>query len=96
MNKNKEDQVPDELITAGIQKQARKIALDVHEALGVRHISRTDMIIQPDGTIVVLELNTIPGMTEQSLYPKAAKDAGISWADLVEKFINMTKESDNG
>jgi len=53
-------------------------AIAAHEALGLRHISRTDLILQLDGTIQFLEVNVAPGMTETSLLPQAVVASG--WA----------------
>jgi len=50
-------------------------------------MSRTDMILGGDGKLYVLEINTIPGMTETSLLPQAAAAAGISFPDLLDKII---------
>lgn len=61
------------------------IALTAHAALGCRGISRTDVIVSPERGIVVLETNTLPGMTAASLFPKAAAAAGIPFPALVEK-----------
>lgn len=71
------------------QVVAQQIALDIHQQLGVRHFSRTDMMIDQTGNIFVLELNTIPGLTEASLFPKAAKAAGIDMVQLVEQLVQM-------
>ena len=62
-----------------------------HRALRCRVWSRTDMIIS-DNRIAVLETNTIPGMTPNSLFPKAAKAAGISLSDLVDKLVQLALE----
>ncbi|MEP6696741.1 MAG: D-alanine--D-alanine ligase [Pseudonocardiales bacterium] len=53
-----------------------KVALRVHEVLGLRDLSRVDAIIDPDGQIYVLEANVAPGMTETSLLPLAVEAAG--------------------
>lgn len=76
-----------------VQTQAQHLAEKVHKVTGCRHLSRTDMIMRPDGSLVVLEINTLPGMTDQSLYPKSAQAAGLDFPALVTKFIEMTKES---
>lgn len=52
------------------------VAVRAHRALGLRHISRTDMILAADGTAAVLEVNVAPGMTETSLLPQAVAAAG--------------------
>ncbi len=81
--------VPASVVSDELQKKAQEIALHVHRVLDARHISRTDMIVQPDGRIVVLELNTLPGMTDQSLVPKSAAAAGISMDELADRFVTM-------
>ncbi len=81
--------VPDDLLTQELQGQAQKLALDVHRLLGARHLSRTDIIVADDGTMYVLELNTMPGMTTQSLFPKSAQCAGLTMQELVEKLVTL-------
>jgi D-alanine-D-alanine ligase len=66
------------------QKQAQELALRIHRLTSCEDMSRTDMILTPNGKLVVLETNTIPGLTDQSLYPKAAAAAGISMQQLVD------------
>lgn len=72
-------------------KNAEKTALLVHNCLGCRDLSRTDMIIQEDEAYV-LETNTLPGMTALSLYPEAAKAAGISFYELLMIFVKKAME----
>ncbi|MFT4532432.1 MAG: D-alanine-D-alanine ligase [Candidatus Saccharimonadales bacterium] len=85
--------IPSEMLSLQQQENAKKIALKAHEALKIRHLSRTDMIIKEDGSIVVLELNTMPGMTDQSLFPRSAKASGLSMVGMVEKFISIASSS---
>lgn len=84
---------PPQNVSKEIQTKAQALAEKVHQVTGCRHLSRTDMIVRPDGSLVVLEINTLPGMTNQSLYPKSAQAAGLDFPALVTKFIEMTKES---
>lgn len=84
---------PPKSISKKIQTSAQQLALKTHVLLGCRHISRTDMIVRNDGTLVILEINTMPGLTSQSLFPKSAKANGMSFNQLVNEFINMTKNS---
>ncbi|MDB5160828.1 MAG: D-alanine/D-alanine ligase [Candidatus Saccharibacteria bacterium] len=76
-------------ISSELQAKAQKLVEKIHREASVRHLSRTDIIIDKDDNLWVLELNTIPGMTSQSLFPKAARIAGISMEELVQKFLDM-------
>jgi len=62
-------------------------ALKVHQSLGLGYYSRIDFKIEEDGTFACLEANTLPGMTPGSLFPKEAKYAGISYADLCDMIV---------
>ena len=64
-----------------------KLGLDAHRALGCRGVSRVDTILGEDGNFYLLEVNTIPGMTEASLIPKIARGIGISFEDLAERLL---------
>ena len=52
------------------------LAIAVHRTLGLRHLSRTDMILDAEGTAWFLDVNVAPGMTETSLFPQAAQADG--------------------
>ncbi len=71
------------------QKKFQSVALRVHEALGLRDFSRVDLMADREGRPFVLEANTIPGFTELSLLPKAAREAGLSFETLCEKLVGM-------
>ncbi len=74
-----------------IARRAQEAALRAHEALDCRGMSRTDFIWVEE-RIVTLEVNTVPGMTANSLLPKAAKAAGIAFGDLLERLIAWALE----
>lgn len=76
-------------IDQSLQEKAQRVGEKVHSTLGARHLSRVDMIVRPNGELVVLEINTMPGMTDQSLYPKAAAVAGIIFPDLMKRFVEL-------
>lgn len=63
--------------------------LAAFRAIGGRDYARVDMMVRADGEPIVLEVNTLPGMTETSLLPKAAAAAGISYAELCERMIEL-------
>lgn len=76
-------------------KNAQQLAERVHAFMECRHLSRVDTIMKPDGSLVVLEINTIPGLTDQSLYPKSAAVAGMTMPQLVTKFAELVKRDYN-
>lgn len=80
---------PPQHIDETAQAKARTLAEKIHAASGCTDYSRTDMIIRPDGEPVVLETNTLPGMTEQSLFPKAAAASGLSMAALCDRLVEL-------
>lgn len=84
-----EELCPPRSISMELQEKAKQLALRVHKIAGCRHYSRTDMIIDKHNNIYVLETNTLPGMTDESLFPKSAKAAGISMQELCERLINL-------
>lgn len=88
----------DHILPARISERAtqaaQRIAVSAHKALGCRGFSRTDMIVDQFDTCWVLETNTIPGMTPTSLFPDAAKFAGISFTDLCTKLVELALEED--
>lgn len=79
---------PPKSISPGLQSEAKRLAEIAHKIMKCRHLSRVDMMIR--GTnIFVLEINTIPGLTDQSLYPKSAAAAGMSMAELVKNLVKL-------
>ncbi len=80
--------IPASLPTEQYQS-CQKIALLAHKALGCRDLSRADFIVPDNGDPILLEVNTLPGMTPTSLYPDGAQAAGISFEDLMVLFIEQ-------
>ncbi len=71
----------------------QETALAAHRALGLKVYSRVDILLRADGLPFVLEANTIPGMTETSLLPKAAAEAGLSFLGLCEKIARLSLQT---
>lgn len=67
--------------------QVQELAKRAHIALGCRDLSRVDFVVPEIGDPIVLEVNTLPGMTPTSLYPDGAKAAGITFVELVKILI---------
>jgi D-alanine-D-alanine ligase len=68
-------------------RTASDAALRAHQALGCSGHSRVDLRVEDKGKVWVLEVNTLPGLTETSLLPKIARHAGIDYASLVERIL---------
>lgn len=84
------EEVPAKNISPEIQKQIEDTAIKAHKALDCRHYSRVDMIIDKNNKLQVLEVNTLPGMTLNSLTPKSAIAAGMSFEQLVEHIVKIS------
>ncbi len=82
---------PPRTVSVELQKKAQKVGLEAHKLLGCRHFSRSDLIVTPKGEIKIFDINTIPGLTDQSLFPKSALHAELPMPDLVRKFVGMVK-----
>ncbi len=70
-----------------LEERIAEMALTAHRAIGCRDISRTDFKLDDEGEPRILEINTIPGMTPTSLFPEAARAAGISFPELVTMLV---------
>ncbi len=85
------------LIPSGLneteEQELQAIALEAYQSLGCRHWGRVDAVRDETGQFWILEVNTIPGMTEHSLVPQAAKSIGISFSELVVRILACTLES---
>lgn len=73
-----------------VTRAVQSAALAAHRSLGIEVYSRVDVLLDDDGNPWVLEANTIPGMTESSLLPKAARATGLEFADLCVKIIELS------
>lgn len=75
-------------IDKSIYEDAQEAAVKAHKLLGCRCLSRVDAIVS-NNQVYILEINTIPGMTELSLFPEAARHIGIEFPDLMAKLIEL-------
>ena len=80
-------------ITAEEQAMLGELALRLHHTLGLSVYSRTDFILDENGRAWCLEVNTLPGMTPNSLIPKAAKREGLSYVQLCEKIVELSMKN---
>ena len=76
-------------LDAATTKRVQTLASAAHKALGLADYSRTDFILGEDGNLVLLEVNTLPGMTGTSLLPKEATAVGLSFTELVGRLVAL-------
>ena len=81
------------VLDLGVREALKKFAFRAHRALGCRHFSRVDLLLDEKNNIFVLEVNTIPGFTVTSLLPKAARYAGLSFCDFCLKLLRLASEN---
>ncbi len=74
------------------EQQAQALALEAFDAVGASGWGRVDMMIDEAGGMWLIEINTVPGMTDHSLVPMAAKAQGIGFDELVWKILQQTLE----
>lgn len=67
----------------------RRTAEAIYRALGCRGLARVDLFLTPDGTVVLNEVNTFPGLTSYSRYPRMMAAAGISFGDLIDRMVSL-------
>lgn len=82
--------VPDDITAA-----AQDLALKTYAALNCEGMSRVDMFLTPGNKLIVGELNTIPGFTKISMYPKLWEASGLPYADLITELIDLAFERHN-
>ena len=71
------------------QTELKRIAEIAHRALGLRDLSRADFIVGEAEEIILLEVNTLPGMTPTSLYPDAAANLGYAFRELMDILVQQ-------
>lgn len=67
--------------------EVARVALAAHDALGLRDLSRADLVVDDDGAVHLLEVNVSPGMTETSLLPMSVEAAGLSFGELLRDLL---------
>ena len=68
------------------------MAVRVYQAVGCRGLSRVDFFVTEEGRVVFNEINTIPGFTSISMYPKLFAASGIPYAQLIDELLRLAME----
>src|SRR4051812_4465740 len=81
------------LVPADISAEARSLVQEtskaVYRALGCRGLARVDLFLKDDGTVVLNEVNTLPGMTSYSRYPRMMAAAGVPFAEVIDRIVAL-------
>jgi D-alanine-D-alanine ligase len=75
------------------KERIQKTAGDAYKILGCTGLTRVDFFLTDDDTLYINELNTIPGFTNISMYPKLWREEGISYSELIDRLINLALET---
>jgi len=77
-------------IPAASRALAQETAKTVYRALGCSGLARVDMFLKDDGTVVLNEVNTLPGLTSYSRYPRMMAAAGLPLAEVIDRLVSLT------
>ncbi len=80
----------------GVAERLRELAARAFEAVGCEGLARVDFFLRPDGSLVVNEINTMPGFTPLSMFPRMWAATGLDYPDLVERLIRLALARDTG
>lgn len=80
--------IPAEISEEEVQK-IRTIALRAYRALECRGMARVDVFLTPGGDVFINELNTLPGFTNISMYPKLWRESGVGYAELIDRLVGF-------
>jgi D-alanine-D-alanine ligase len=73
-------------------ERLRRLAVEAFRLAGCAGLARCDFFVEPDGEVLVNEVNTMPGFTETSVYAKLWESAGISYPDLCDRLVSLAVE----
>ena len=73
-------------------ERVRELAAAIFALAGCSGLARCDFFVEPDGAVLVNEINTMPGFTETSVYAKLLEASGIAYADLCDRLVELAVE----
>jgi D-alanine--(R)-lactate ligase len=77
-------------VPAATRARIQELAKHIYMALGCRGLARVDMFLQTNGRVVLNEVNTLPGFTSYSRYPRMMHAAGLSLSDVIDRLISLS------
>jgi D-alanine-D-alanine ligase len=75
-----------------LSAKLRETAIEAYKSIDCAGLARIDFFVMPDGRFFLNEVNTIPGFTPMSMYPKLWEHAGLSYSDLITRLIELGLE----
>ena len=81
---------------AETEQELRAMAVRAFEALSCEGLARVDFFVMPDGSLVINELNTMPGFTPTSMYPQMWAASGMTYPELVDRLVQLALKRDTG
>src|SRR5699024_9637937 len=82
------------IVPAELDEETARIIQDYavrsHQVLGCKTYSRADFLLTKENVPIILEVNTLPGMTSVSLFPDAARAIGMSYEEMIEEFVQLS------
>jgi D-alanine--(R)-lactate ligase len=79
-------------ISADSRARVQETAKAIYRALGCRGLARVDMFLKEDGSVVLNEVNTLPGLTSYSRYPRMMAAAGVSLGELIDRLVSLAQK----
>ena len=76
-------------ISAEERELVRETAKTLYRALGCEGLARVDLFLKEDGTVVLNEVNTLPGLTSYSRYPRMMAAAGLSLGEVIDRIVSL-------
>jgi D-alanine-D-alanine ligase len=76
----------------GVERRVQDLALRAFQAIDGKGLSRVDFFLKSDGSLIIEEINTIPGFTPASMYPRLWEAAGVSYSELVTRLVDLALE----
>jgi D-alanine-D-alanine ligase len=83
-------------IPAELAEEMRTLAAQTFDAVGCEGLARVDFFVMPDGSLVINEINTMPGFTPTSMYPQMWAASGVDYPELVDRLIQLALHRDTG
>ena len=77
-----------------IEEELRRTAIRVYELIGCRGLSRVDFFLDEEGRVIFNEINTLPGFTVISMYPKLWEAGGLNYSELIDKLITLALDKE--